>query len=123
MSFPGRLIPDRFLIPDEVVIGLAVVGAVVSGFFQILWEEFHMIRQYCLRSHVVGTQRNRIHPSDDPGTTRSTNAVTGKCVCEQSALGGELVKIRRGRRGVTVTAQLRTNIFATDPDNVWAIGR
>lgn len=48
--------------------------------------------------------------------------MAGKGVCKQSALGGELVEIRRRGRGVTVTTQLRTDIFATDPDDVWAFG-
>jgi hypothetical protein len=41
---------------------------------------------------------------------------------EQSAFSRELVEIWRCGRGVTITAQLRADIFATDPDNVRAFG-
>ena len=41
---------------------------------------------------------------------------------EQSAFSRELVKVRRRGRGVTIAAQLRTDIFTADPDNVRTFG-
>ena len=121
MRSAGRFVPRRFFIPVEVVVGLAVVGAIVAGFSEMLRKRTDVRRQFRPGPHVIGPEGDRVARRDDPCATWSTYAVAGKCLSKANAFSGQLIEIRSGGGHIAVTPESRTDVFATDPEDIRSI--
>ena len=121
MGLPARFVPcgERRL---ELVIGLRVVRAVVSGGPEIFREALDLRRRHGSRPHVHGADGGRVHAGDDRRAARRADARNREAACVASALGGQIVDVGTRGVGVAVAAQVRADVLATDPQNVGTFG-
>jgi len=118
----------RGFVPDlarffEVVILLRVVRAIVTGLAQVLWEHLLALRKSQHTSHVLTARRGCIEAGDERRASGRTDGSAGPSAQIGQAPRGELVHVRRGGVGITVTAHVGAMILAGDPKDVRAFGR
>ena len=116
----GRFVPDVILIPVEVVVGLGIIGAIVTGPTQVFGKTANMVRQGDPGSHMVGTNGDRILSGNDSRATGSTHSMARKGVGVPHAFGRQFVKIGSCSPRVAVTPKVRANVFTADPQNIGA---
>ena len=121
VSLLRRLIPRGLLIPNDVVVGLAVVGAIVARVAQVLRKELYMFRQPNPGTHVIGAQSDRPHSGNDSSAAGGADSVAGKGMSKQSAFRRQLIHMRRHCLRVSVTSKVRTDVFTADPKNIGAV--
>ena len=104
----------------KVVVGLDVVGAVVAGRLEVLGEALDRIGEPGGAPHAVATEGRRVDAGDQAGTVWRANAGDSVRVGVTDALGGQAVQHGRASVVVTVTAEIGTDIFAGDPEDIGA---
>ena len=117
MRLAAASVPSIFR-DREVVVGLRVVRAVVARVAEILREAFDAIRQSCLRTHVMGTDRRAVAAGDNARPIHGTNAGDPVRVGVSYALLGQAVDRRRVGVLVTPASEIGAHILASDPENV-----
>ncbi len=60
-----------------------------------------------------------IHPRDDCRSAGSTNAGSREGMRVTNAFAGQLVQVRSDRVRVAVTTQMRADVLARNPNDVW----
>ena len=117
VGFSARFIPDLARL-FEIVIFFAVVGAVVTGFAQILRIHFEPVRQTGHASHVFGAGRGWIQSGDQRRSGGCAHRCRRPAVQIDHPFGGDRIDVGRIGKRVAVTAQMRAVVFAGDPKNV-----
>lgn len=113
----------------ELVIGLFIVGAIVTGGPQVFCKTFYIMRNNrrvrrrqfgCIGmgmcgAHMVRADRNRVHTGNYRRTGRRTHASSRKAVRIQAALRGQAVQVGRTCYLITITAVERISVFEGNP--------
>ncbi len=119
VSFSARLVPDfigRWIF--ELVVGLAVVGAVVTGFAKRHRERLEPLRERGIAAHVVRSDAVLIHPRDDRRSAGSTDARGCERVRVTNTFFGQLVQVRSDCVRVTITTQVCADVLARNPNHI-----
>src|SRR5690606_11240540 len=117
---------------DELVVGLDVVGRVISpcpqvlrkglhfrrGDYRILSRHFLNFRKDIEGPHVVPAGSGLIHAGDNGTATRGAYPCCCKGLVIAYAFTCQAVDVRRGHRAVAVTVQPRAHVFHRKPQNV-----
>ena len=122
VSFTVRLIPD-FARLDQVVIFLAVIGAVVACFSKILRIHFDPRGHRQITSHMLCPQTCRIHASNNRCSRRSTNRRIRPAVLVLHADFCQRIDMRRRCIFVAITTKFRPIIFTGNPQNIGKLSR
>ncbi len=107
----------------EVVVGLRIVGAVVTGGAEVLGEALDLRGRDALTAHVAGAEGGGIHAGDDGGARGGADAVDGEGVGVAGALSGEVVQVGGAGVGVAVAAKVGAGVFGGDPEDIGRGGR
>ena len=122
VGLPAALIP-RIFRNREVVIRLRVVRAVVTLFAKQRGETANCLGEPHVAPHVLRSDRRRVVSGDDARPVHRTHRADPVRSGHPHAPLGQPVERRCRRKGVTVAAQIRTDIFTGDPQNVRTIVR
>ena len=117
MRLVGRFIPHLALLA-HVVVGLAVVGAVVACLPQKLRIHLRASGHRHHRAHVQATCAGGIQARDDGGAGRRTHRSHRPSLFENHAFSRQRVHIRRAGQLVPVTPHLWTMILTGEPEDV-----
>ena len=105
----------------ELLIGFDVVRAVITGCSEVFAEAFYIRRRHALAAHVVRADSGRIHPGDNARPCRGTNARVRIRVGVTHTLGRKGIDVRRYGVTISIAAQVRADVLATDPEDVWPL--
>src|SRR5690606_35165071 len=133
-SLVAVLIPYRWRC-TKLIVGLNVVGAVVSRGPQVFRKSFHFRRRddrvlagYALNfridvegPHVMTSHTRLIHSCDDRTATRSAYPSRCKRAIVEHTFSRKTIDIRCRNRTVAVAIQPRTHVFNGQPKNVGTI--
>ena len=121
-GFGGGFVPHALGF-GEVVVLLAVVGAVITSFTEELRIHLRVLWHLRHAAHVLTTGGGRIHAHDDRRARSGADGGTRPRALEQHALGRQCIHIRRGGISITVAAHVRAVVFAGEPEDVGLISR
>ena len=113
----GRGVPE-FGGLAEVVVGFAVVGAVVAGLAEEFGVHLGAFRHGDHGAHVDAAGAGRVEAGDDGGAGRGADWGDRPGFFEEHAFGGEGVDVRGAGDFVSVTAHGGAVVFAGEPEDV-----
>ena len=102
----------------KLIVGLAVVGAVIPRLAEHQRERPQPLRQRGRATHVMGADAVLIHPGDDGRSTRGADAGSRVRVDIADTLLGQPVQVRRDRVGVTEASQVGADVLARNPQDI-----
>ncbi len=119
MRLRRRLVPD-LLRPrtTELIIRLCIVRAVIPHLAERLGKRLQPLRQRCVATHVLGSDRVLVHARNDPRPARSTDPRGGVGVGVSHPLRCERIKVRGDRIRIAIGTELRADILRRDPKDV-----
>ena len=116
----GRGVPE-FGGLAEVVVGFAVVGAVVAGFAEEFGVHFGAVRHGDHGAHVEAAATGGVNAGDDGGAGGGADGSDGPGFFEEHAFGGEGVDVGGAGDFVSVAAHGGAVVFAGEPEDVGLI--
>ena len=102
----------------ELVVGLCIIGAVISGFPQVFRETLDFRRERRVAAHMLSAQRVGIHARDQAGATGRRDAAHRKGVDVADAFRGETIEVQCGSAGLAEATEMRADVLAGQPQNV-----
>ena len=102
----------------QVVVLLAIIGAVVAGVSQELRIHPKARGQVDIRPHVLRARGGRIQSGNNSRACRGADRRVGNSVGVEHPTGCQSVKVWRHRVIIAVAAEMRPVVFASDPQEV-----
>jgi hypothetical protein len=112
----------RLAIAGQVVVGLRIVGRVVTGRTQDFGVKRERRGDRDATPVVLGAERGRIHAGDERGPRGGAHGGVGKREAIPDALRGEPVEMRRLRLRIAVAAEVGAVVLAGQPEDIRAFG-
>ena len=119
---PANVLPARPLSVDRhVVVGLGVVGAVITG----LTEDLRVVDQGIRNPHaaamIMKPEGAGIHPGNKGRAGHRADRGGGVGMNIPHSLPGQPVQVGRLRKGIPVAPEVRAVVLARDPEDVGTI--
>ncbi len=122
VSFFTTFVPNGIQIRiGKIVVGFGIVSAVIALFqqeFSIGSDDF---RFRVATAHLLISIGACIHSCKKGVACRGTNRSIGIGIGVKKAFCGKVVQVGCGGKGVAITAQKRTVIFACNPQYIWKL--
>lgn len=118
----AALIPDGCVISFEIIVGLRVVGAIVTRFPQISGMPLEIRGNVISAAHVLGALGDGIGTVEDGGSRHCAHRAVRISVGELQAIRRKGIQHRSGCLLVAVTGKpVRGVVLAGDPEDVGAL--
>ena len=119
---PANVLPARPLPVDRhVVVGLGVIGAVITGLAEDLRVVDHGIRNTHAATMIMKPEGGGIHPGDKGRACYRANRGGGIGMDITHSLPGKPVQVGSLRMGIPVAPEVRAVVLARDPEDVGTI--